>query len=68
MAGRHTPATPPDGTRAPEPFVDPAMVGGFGRENHQKNTSNFVYRGGFRLLIKELTPPPSIESLGAFPG
>ncbi|CAM9146616.1 unnamed protein product, partial [Ectocarpus sp. 4 AP-2014] len=68
MTGRpRMPATPPDGTRTPEPFVDPAMVGGFGGGNHQKNTSKFVYRGGFKIP-KELTPMPSVESLGAFPG
>ncbi|CAM9794864.1 unnamed protein product [Ectocarpus sp. 13 AM-2016] len=62
------PATPPpDGTRTPEPFVDPTMVGGLGGGKHQKNTSKFVYRGGFKIP-KELTPMPSVESLGAFPG
>eukprot|EP00903_Cladosiphon_okamuranus_P008557 g8211.t1 len=65
MAGRpRTPATPPDGMRAPDPFIDSAMAGSFGGGRHQKTASKFVYRGGFKIP-KELTPMPSIES---FPG
>lgn len=54
---------PQDGTRAPDPFIDPATAGGFGGGGrHHKSASKFVYRGGFKIP-KELTPMPSIESL-----
>ncbi|CAM9242136.1 unnamed protein product [Hapterophycus canaliculatus] len=68
MAGRpRTPATLPDGTRGPDPFMDPATGGGFGGGRHHKNASKFVYRGGFKIP-KELTPMPSTESFGTLPG
>lgn len=57
-----------DGARAPDPFIDPATAGGFGGGRHQKSSSKFVYRGGFKIP-KELAPMPSIESMpGEFGG
>ncbi|CAN0099235.1 unnamed protein product [Scytosiphon promiscuus] len=68
MAGHpRAPATPPEGARGPDPFIDPAAVGGFAGGRHQKSASKFVYRGGFKIP-KELTPMPSVESFGALPG
>lgn len=49
----------------PELFVDPAMVGRLrGGNKNQKTTSKMDYLRGFKIP-QELTPMPSVESLGA---